>query len=578
MFFCEVTSAINESQTVDEGVHLASGYAYFKKQNFELNPEHPPLIKYLAAFPLLFLNFDDKFDSNAYLNNSQWDYARDFIHNNWLPNNLILNLGRLPVMLLSLLLSLIIFKYTEKYICTKAAFFALILYSFDPNIIAHSRYVTNDIGIALFILLTVLLYLDYLKKPNWLNLFWFSLAFAGALLTKFSSVILIPILLVLYLIACLKKKRLSVRRLILSFFMTFLIAYLFIFILYGFEIKKPIADPLVSQYYEKLPEKLKEQSVDQTKFTSFWLKITNPENASGKLIHWFSDNIPVPGYSYFRGFYILARHNYFGHTSYLLGSHSNTGWWYYFPVVFLVKTPLSVIILLILSLVMIFLFFIKKNKRETLNLKSKSKIASLAIWLKNIPLHFYALGLVPLIYFLWTLTSQLNIGFRHILPIYSFLYILIAYFLTTLVKSHKKLLILSYSLFIYFLISSFLIYPNYLSYFHELVGGPRSGHLYLTDSNLDWGQGLIQLKKYMDEKNIGSIYLHYFGSVDPRSYGINWQSPPDNEKIKDNPGFRGLVAISVTALYSKEKEFSWLLTYQPIKKIGYSIWLYNIEK
>ncbi|MFH1597643.1 MAG: glycosyltransferase family 39 protein [Patescibacteria group bacterium] len=574
MFWLEVSSATNESQTIDEGVHLSSGYAYLKDLNFELNPEHPPLSKYLAAIPLLFLDLDDKFDTDAYDDN-QWEYARQLIHNNRVSNRLILGLGRLPTMLFSLLLGFIIFKFTRKYFNTKTAFLALILYAFNPNIIAHSRYVTTDIPITFFIFLTIYLWLNYLKKSNWKNLVYVALAFAGASLTKFSSVILIPILITLFLIYY-PPSRFSFKKFFGAFALIFIITYFLIISFYGFELKTTIEDPLVSDYYQNLPHWLDEEYLEQqNSFPRFWYKQTDPEKLIGKFIKWFSHEVPVPGFSYFKGFYLLARHNHFGHTSYLLGQHSDFGWWYYFPIAFLVKTPIAITLLIIFSTVFLFLRGVNRTK-DKLKGTTQKLVTKIKSFLDLVPFVYWALFISITFYFGWTLSSKLNIGIRHLLPIFPFIFIFIALFLGRLLKNQKILTGIAALLCIQLLISSFWIYPHYLSYFQELVGGPQRGHRYLTDSNIDWGQGLIQLKNYMDANGLDSIYLHYFGSVDPRSYDVNWESPPNNQEIATLPDWHGHIAISVTALLSKEKEFSWLEQYQPIATISHSIWIYQI--
>ncbi|MBU1148862.1 glycosyltransferase family 39 protein [Patescibacteria group bacterium] len=567
LFAVEVTSAVNESQIIDEGVHLSSGYAYWQKGNFALNPEHPPLAKYIAAAPLLFLDLDPKFSGESYRDNYQWGYGRELIHENRLSNNLILNLGRLPTMLLSVLLGLIIFKLADRFFGTKVALAALLLYVFDPNLIAHSRYVTTDLYITFFIFLTVMLFIGYLQKPNWHNFIWVSLALAGAALVKFSSVILIPILLLIYLVFRLKGGKLHPRRFFGQMFLSLLIVYCFIFIFYQFELQKPIDDSSVSQYYSDLQF----QKTDSEEFNpTLWQRVSDPDHQPGSLIKMAAEKISVPGYSYFKGFFILAQHNHFGHASYLLGSHSNTGWWYYFPVAFLVKTPFSIILLLILAAS----YFIAKKWGHLEQSRELTKWQTIKKFFAGISLPVYSLLIAVAIYFGWTLTSQLNIGIRHLLPIYPFLFILIGLFLQTIFKQGAVVQAITIALVVLLLISSVLIYPNYLSYFQELVGGADSGHLYLADSNVDWGQGLIQLKKYMDDQKLETIRLHYFGSVDPRYYGVNWQSAPDNKFRENNPDWHGLVAISSTGMH--DQEFSWISHYQPIAKIGYSIWIFAI--
>jgi hypothetical protein len=137
------------------------------------------------------------------------------------------------------------------------------------------------------------------------------------------------------------------------------------------------------------------------------------------------------------------------------------------------------------------------------------------------------------------------------------------------------------------------IHPHYLAYFNELIGGPDNGYRYLVDSNLDWGQDLKGLGLYMRERNIEKVHLSYFGAADPHNYGIRYEWMPSyylpndylNDKGQITP-FRipdsGIVAISATNLqnlYFTDKTFyDWLKRYDPVEKIGYSIFIYDLDR
>ena len=196
--------------------------------------------------------------------------------------------------------------------------------------------------------------------------------------------------------------------------------------------------------------------------------------------------------------------------------------------------------------------------------------------LRTARIDWFIIILTPTLYFIWTLTSKLNLGVRHLLPVYAFIFVILGvlagYILTHKSKIIKVVFVL---LVLFYLISSLAIYPHYLSYFNEAVGGPNQGHKYLLDSNIDWGQDLYGLRKYMDEKGLKKIYFHYFGTAYPDTYGIVHESPPTNDQL--TPDFKGVIAISVSGLFSKAEEYSWLLDYKPVARIGYSIWIYDIK-
>ena len=134
--------------------------------------------------------------------------------------------------------------------------------------------------------------------------------------------------------------------------------------------------------------------------------------------------------------------------------------------------------------------------------------------------------------------------------------------------------------------ASSLIHPHYLAYFNELVGGPGRGYRYMVDSNLDWGQDLKGLKKYMDRNGISKIRLSYFGSDSPSRYGIAYDWLPSFVlPIPDNQApdlsTKGWIAISATNLqgvYLKNRDlFATFRSREPVAVIGYSIFVYKID-
>ena len=205
-FIFQLVLAKTDSQTTDEGVHLSAGYTYITKHDFRFNPEHPPLVKILAAIPLLILKPNTPADSeyfdkgsNYYYDNWQENraYGIDFLYG--LRNNadLMLFAARIPMALLTLLLGLLIFIVSSKFWGTKAGLLSLILYTIEPIILAHGHLVTTDIGVALGYLLATYTLWVLMKDPKWRNVIWFGLALGVAELMKFTAIIFVPAILVL---------------------------------------------------------------------------------------------------------------------------------------------------------------------------------------------------------------------------------------------------------------------------------------------------------------------------------------------------------------------------------------------
>jgi hypothetical protein len=264
----------------------------------------------------------------------------------------------------------------------------------------------------------------------------------------------------------------------------------------------------------------------------------------------------------------------------LNGRYSDNGWWYYFPIAFVSKTPLATLILLAWALLAAILSRLSKVRTGT----GRLSLVDVS-----------ALMVPPLGFFSIALTSDINLGYRHLLPILPFLYTLIAVVLSSQTmppfphlfnKPGKGALTL---LVIWMVVSTLAIHPHYLAYFNLLAGGPDNGWRILVDSNIDWGQDLGALRNWMDENDVEQVWLSYFGEARPDYYGIDYQGLDSYPPRLMNPEARpfyphdpapGTYAISVTniqgVLFADHDEFAWFRERQPRAKIGYSIFIYDV--
>jgi Dolichyl-phosphate-mannose-protein mannosyltransferase len=510
------------SPTHDEAMHLAAGYSYLAERDFRLEPQNPPLIKALLAFPV-FLIHRLPFNPEPQHWREGLDFliGQDFLYRSTLPADQMLVLSRLPNLLLGCLVVALSGWWAYRLWGAGAATFATALSSLDPNLIAHSSLVTTDAGATLFIFLTVYLLWEYLNAPKWYLLAGTGISTGMALVSKFSALLLIP---VLDLIVA------------LCFFAS-------------------------SKQTFQLPSG---KILNRT-----WSAILDPAAVFFLII--FFALLVIPSAYFFQGFqpwlsgfYLfltLARE---GQPAFFLGAVSDLGWWNYFAVAFLIKTPIGTLALISASL----LFYgagARLRRRE-------------AIFL-----------LTPVVIFFLALTqSKVNIGLRHILPVYPFLFV-IASRLVTIDFSRRGLTLFAIGAPLVFTAVSVLrVAPHQLAYFNEIVGGPDQGYRYLSDSNLDWGQDLKGVKAYMEKENLAMIYFSYFGTAPPSYYGIRYQYvpgswplewPPPNDKVPDTAP-RKVLAISVFNLQDVANPsnplFRWLWTRQPVAKIGYSIFIYDL--
>lgn len=530
LFLQEVLSMRLMSASSDEMTHLPSGYTYLKTSQFRLNPQHPPFIKLLCALPLLFLNPTLNLDDPNWKNNppNEWKFGYSFLYTN--DADSLLFWGRLPVVFLSLLLGFYLYKWTRELFGAAAGLMALFLYVFCPNILAHSRFVTMDIGLSCFFLITLYYFWRFVHSrgnPK-RNLIYTGVNLGLALATKFSAIILLPILALLLGLATLWPP--------------------------GTLLKIPKTGQSM-KYHSILnsifiPEGLSRR-IKFSVLVYFTLLIL-----AGLVVYaiYFFPRDPL---FYWNGMMLVNKDHDPDYQAYLMGEFKKGGWWYYFLLAFLFKTQVPILILLVLSLI----FFKRYPSKH---------------WLDE------AFLILPILIFV-TFTSAFanNLGLRYLLPIYPLLFIFISRLADFFLRNRITLAAI-FLLAVWYLTNTLLIYPDYLAYFNELVGGPEQGHKYLDDSNIDWGQDLKRLKIYMDAHGIDKIKLIYSWSVLPNYYRIKGERvSAEDWYVKPSPG---IYAINTHALIrgellakTRNAHSNWLSRYQPIDRVGYSFYIFKFH-
>jgi 4-amino-4-deoxy-L-arabinose transferase-like glycosyltransferase len=524
-----VVSAALESPCFDEGVYLTDGYLHARGAAWRV-VDHPPLAKLMAALPVLGLHPDiPPGDAINF-----WDYSYSFMNRNRVPTAKMLMAARIPFMLLALGLGLAIALWTKKRFGTAPAILATLLYALDPNFLAHGHYVGTDLPLAVFFFLTVALWSEWLIERRWMLLAGAGVALGLALLSKFSGVLLLPLLAALTLIHLWQQRWREARRAIVGGLALVLIAAVLVGLIYG---------PGAATPGLKI-----ENAVDRSNAVGYVLRL------AGK---WFG----LSAHPFLLGVELQARHNAAGHPAYLLGQISSKGWWYYFPVAFAVKTPLAMLALLSATLV-------------------------LAVWrgrlrgLRRAPLASLAALVAAVFCFGSAFASNVNIGLRYLLPMYPFLFVLAAASLFYWLPAGwaRRAAVLVGALLT---IETALVAPHFLSFFNLAAGGPANGSRYLLDSNIDWGQDLIHLKRYMDRQGIRSVCLAYFGRGSPEAYDIPHEVLPFDSQAVVPQHTSSVAVISVTLLrdlYLQPGAFRWARELKPMGRVGYSMFVYDLRQ
>ena len=567
LFLIAVFSILNDTFITDEPPHIAAGYSYLTQKDMRLNPEHPPFLKDIAAFPLLFLDLNFPLQHPAWLQEDnpfwwhQFNLGGEFLYRSGNNPDQILILTRLPMILILILLGFYIFKWARELFGNKTALLALFLFSFSPTFLAHGRLVTTDVGAAAGVFIATYYFIKALKTPSKKNIILAGISFGLAELCKFSVILLIPFFAILALIWWLIKLgtwKSALKILIL----VFIIGYLLIWPVYQYHV------------WNYPPER-------QAKDTEFLLGST-PFPKVREILVWASTKPILRAYAHYGlGLALVLQRAAGGHTTYFLGEVSATGWKNYFPMVYAIKEPLAFHILTLIALLYA-AFLIKKPFWQGTGRRIKG-------WVKN---HFPEFAMLTFIslYWLTSLTSNLNIGVRHLLPVFPFTILLVSVMTINFLKA--PFLKLKYALLgvliLWQAISVISIYPHFLAYANEIVGGPDNLYIYTVNSNLDWGQDLKRLKKWVNENKIDKIYVDYFGGGDAQyylkeKYAPWWGTRDESEFPKGNylavsatflQGGRG---IPIPGFDQPSGFYRWLDKYPPVAKIGYSIFIYQIK-
>ncbi len=486
-------SVRRQSQTFDEGCHIFAGYEYWRSRDYGVNPEHPPLVKLAATLPLLHLRLLPPPMPEDYFKGSCFRGAFKFLYSN--DAETMLFLSRMAASIFTLILALMIFEVAYSMFGAGPAFLALVLFVFEPNILAHGALVTTDLGVACCMFAAVYAFFRYVTRPSVLRLAGCGFLTGLALAAKHSGVLVFPILFLLAIAEVALGSRAGVEtphgprarpqevlRLAGALLLIGVIALTLLWSFYGFRFQ---ARPGNLKIVPSLPE--------------FVQTLNHPVEARIilRLARW---RLLPESYLYGLADVALAND---GRPAFILGKLYASGRWFYFPAVFLIKSTLGLLSLLLIA------FAAKKFRRREFRREA------------------LFLAVPAVFYFAVSMTSGLNIGVRHILPVYPFLVVLAAAGAWSVAEGHSRMAYVVAALVAFQIFSSVRAYPDYLAYSNEFAGGPARTYKLLADSDVDWGQGLKAAKAYLDRKGISDCWFAYNGSADTAYYRIPCRLLPD---------------------------------------------------
>jgi len=548
-----VSSYLQKSLAIDENGHLFDGYMVLTR-GCHIQTDRPPLLNMLGALPLVIEGV--RFDPD-HLPPDRLYHAFFFEQNDC---DQLLRWPRLVITLLGVLLGAILFLWMQELFGFWPATAGLALYTCEPNILCNAGVVTQDLGITCFFFGTMYFLCRTLRCLTPGNVAGLAVFFAIAYVSKFSAFLLGPILLLLLLIHIMgrqpwpfrwnRDRKLVTRRskIVASAGLIFLVGMVFVLVVwmtYGFHYT---TGPDV---YGGSTIALYEDPVMCT-----WLP------KSTMLVGWIDRHQLLPN-AYTQNFLReeLSTTGNFKMAAFLLGQSKYGHWWYYFPVVFLVKTPLTVLVLFFTGGVLC-LF-----RRRSMGMDALCILLPVVLYLAV------------------ALFSTRNIGVRHILPLYPFVIMVAVAPLAELLRRGLKWPVFYFCLLAGIEMAS--VYPHYRGFFNSLAGGPRNGQNILADSNIDWGQDLKLLKRWMTAHGVSHINLAYWGESDAEYYGIDcthlWTTTPSVSHPPMPPQVPGYVAVSVQLLHDPAfpqvaAYYAPLLEKMPVAVIGYSIYVYWVDR
>jgi hypothetical protein len=496
------------SPTWDEPGHMACGLQYLALHVYRYEARHPPLARVMSALgpylsgarPMGIKNQDQEGVAVMYRGGH--------------PAQMLtrMRLGILPFFVAA---AFVVWFWARRYFGGAVAALATGMFTLVPTVLAHGGLATTDMPLTACLSAAFLALLLWSEEPTWQHSLFLGVTTALAVVSKFTALGYLPA------------------------------AALFAFLAYLI-VERPAVGALMSAAKARaLPAVI----AVFTGAIGIWAVYSF---SFGKVNAW---NINLPAPELFDGVNFAMYHNTKGHAAYFMGEIRNTGWWYFFPVLLAVKTPLAWLVAVGFGMVAWW-----------------GRRARLAYWM---PVAFAAGILLP------SMTSHVNIGLRHILPIFTGLAILAGLGLMWLLEraSHAKWAgPLAVMLVLWMTVSGAVQHPDYLSYFNILAGS--NPERIVVDSDLDWGQNTIRLQRRLKELGAAQVA---FGDLNLRpNHLMFWPGLPNVQNLDPFRAVEGWTAVSPTMwmvrygpITHKFRVEPWWVSYHPIEKVG-TLWLYYL--
>lgn len=514
---------VRDGLTYDELVYIARGYSHLVQGDFRLNAGHPPIAKLLIALPLvpLGLNIPDlRPDDHV------WNWSYRFVHEANDASRIIWR-ARIPSVLLTLALAFVLWAWSRAAYGPVAGVAALFMTTFHPSLLAHGHLATTDLPAALSILVASWAFWLWLRRPGFPRALCVGLAMGIAVATRLTGWLLPPIFI---LVGAWEWHRRPQdvpgwRQWVALCAALLIMVPVVIWSSYGWRFAPW---PGVSS-----------------------APVAGPEAGTAERIIVAARKARALPDSYLMDVAKLVGLQQGKHApTYLLGRWSADGWPHYYLVAFAVKsTPGFLLACAVTALVAL------RRRQDGKSVAAHWVVPAAVIVLVASALRF-------------------QIGERYVLSAYPFLILLVASAAPHLARTRVGRVALT-AIAVLHAVPTVLTAPaGYIPYFNALAGGEAGGHRFFLDSNLDWGQDLPRLKRWMQSHGVEKIQLAYFGRDDPGRYQIRHKDLPGANICDEGPPqhpFRGVVVVSPNALFSArpaEEHYAQLARRLPDARVG----------
>ncbi len=522
-----MSAAWHTTVTFDETAHLPAGLSYWTMPRFIFNPENGNLPQRIGSLPLWLRG--DTLPPTAHTTENPgliWDFGQNLLFGSsdqpvahgHAENTL--RLARTTMTLLGVACGALIYFWSRRLFNPTGAMVSLLLFTFCPTFLAHGPLITSDVAAAFFFIAAVGSAWWMMHQLSLASVLTTGMTLGCLCLSKMSAPLVLPVIGLMLTVRLVVNRPLIVTWwaqrcqvivtprsrqtlwLIGSLLVTLLIAWVMLWGAYDFRF---IADPA--------------RASDGSSFLG-WPWVLRTPGFITSCVQWARDWQLLPE-SYLYGFAFTIEYSR-GRNAFLNGEFSSTGWPQYFPLAFLMKTPLLSLGILLLAIF------------AAIASWTGSKGQLQPHWRRKLQRGLYRtapLWLFLIIYWLAAVTSNLNIGIRHMLPAYAAFYILAGAAGAWLLHHRKLVRTGVATLILVFALESTLAWPHYLSYFNQTVGGPSQGYRHLIDSNLDWGQDLPYVKTWLVSQGLDRpqnesvppgerVYFSYFGNGNLQYHGL----------------------------------------------------------